>query len=858
MKITFNQLTIAAVLTLVFSSWVKSNFFDQKTIAYAFNQNQTLDLSQTDNLVDRGRKLYQNSQYQEAIALWQQAVIEAKNQGNDLQLALSWSYISLAYQKLGQWQNAEISLHEAQAILDSKPNLSPLVRAQILNTQGSLELALGKAEAAFKTWQRAGEVYLQAEDETGWLGSQVNQAQALQKLGFYRRAKLLLQNIQQKIEQQEDSQLKAIAWQNLGVALYTNGNFPTALEILTKSLDLSQQLSLNTQANILISIGNTQQALQNPNQALLSYQEAVAASSNTQVKLEALLNQFSLLIKLEQYSQAEKLFSPIQTLLTQLSPSRQQIYAQVNFAENLIKYQEQNPQNNDFNLKIGQLLAQASKNAQLIADQRAESYSLGILGHLYLNNQQWPEAQSLTEKALQLAQSINAEDIAYQWQWQLGKIEQALGNREKAIISYQQAVNTLNNLRADLVAISNEVQFSFREKVAPVYRELVALLLTTDQNGNIPQLNLENARQTIEYLQLAELENFFRENCLAPQPKPIDQIDPHAAVIYTIILEDQLAVILSQPDRPLAYYATYLPQSEINNRVEEFLQSLNPAYSNQLRQQSAQTIYNWLISPAEKLINPNQIDTLVFVLDGFLQSIPMAALYDGEQYLIEKYRLALTPGLQLLASQSLENQEVATFMAGVSEANLGFSALPGVEVEFQEIASETISQQLLNQQFTRQQLETSLNDNNYPILHFATHGQFSSSSDDTFILAWQDSINIQDFQTILRTRERRNRNPIELLILSACQTATGDRRAALGLAGMAVRSGARSTIATLWSVKDDSTARLMAELYIALTQPEVKFHKAEALRQAQLKLLQSEDFNHPFYWAPFVLVGNWL
>ncbi len=853
-----NQLLVGAVLTLISANLVEGNFWAQKAIAYGFNQHQTLQLSQTDNLVARGRKLYQNSQYQEAIAVWQQAVTEAKSKGDALQLALSWSYISLASQQLGQWQNATISLQEAQAILETKSEVPPALQAQILNTQGSLELALGKPEAAFKSWQQAGEAYLQAEDETGWLGSQVNQAQALQKLGFYRRAQLLLQNIQQKIAQHQDSQLKAIAWQNLGVALYTNGNFQPALEILSKSLDLSRQLSLNTQANILIGIGNTQQALQNPNQALLSYQEAVAASSNTQVKLEALLNQFSLLIKLERYAQAEKIFSPIQTLLTQLSPSRQQIYAQVNFAKNLIKYQEQNPQDNDFNLKIGQLLAQASKNAQLIADKRAQSSSLGTLGHLYLNNQQWQEAQSLTEKALQLAQAINAEDIAYQWQWQLGKIEQALGNREKAIIAYQQAVNTLNSLRADLVAISNEVQFSFREKVAPVYRELVALLLTTDRKGNIPQENLENARQTIEYLQLAELENFFRENCLDPQPKPIDQIDPHAAVIYTIILEDRLAVILSQPEQPLTYYATYLPQSEINNQVEEFLQSLNPAYSNQLRQQSAQTIYNWLISPAEKLINLNQIDTLVFVLDGFLQSIPMAALYDGEQYLIEKYRIALTPGLQLLASQSLANQEVATFMAGVSEANLGFSALPGVEVEFQEIASEIISQQLLNQQFTRQQLETSLNDNNYPILHFATHGQFSSTPDNTFILAWQDSINIQDFQTILRTRERRNRSPIELLILSACQTATGDRRATLGLAGMAVRSGARSTIATLWSVKDNSTARLMAELYAVLTQPEVKFHKAEALRQAQLKLLQSEDFNHPFYWAPFVLIGNWL
>ena len=669
MKIKINQLTITTILILVSSSLVKSDLGVQKTIAYTFtfNQHQTLELSQTDNLVNRGRKLYQNSQYQQAIAVWQQAITEGKNKGDAVQQALSWSYISLASQQLGQWQDAEMSLKEAKTVFDSQSNLPTSVQAQILNTQGSLELALGKPEAALKSWQQASKIYLQAQDDTGWLGSQVNQAQALQKLGFYRRANLLLQNIQQQIEQQEDNQLKAIAWQNLGVVLYTNGNFETALEVLSKSLNLSQQLSLNTQANILISIGNTQQALQNYDQALSSYQEALAEASNPPVKLEALLNQLSLLIKLERYSQAEQLFSPIESLLSQLSPSRQQIYAQVNFAENLIKYQANKPPNQDINLKTAKLLARAIKNAQLIADQRAESYSLGTLGNLYLRNQQWQEAQSLTEQALQLAQSLNAEDIAYQWQWQLGKIERALGNTEKAIVSYQQAVNSLNNLRADLVAISNEVQFSFREKVAPVYRELVALLLTADQNGSIPQQNLEDARQTIESLQLAELENFFRENCLDPQPKPIDQIDPHAAVIYTIILEDRLAVILSQPDQPLTYYATHLPQSEINETIEQFFQSLNPAYSNQLRQQNAQIIYDWLISAAENLIDPNQIDTFVFILDGFLQNIPMAALYDGEQYLIEKYRLAVTPGLQLLASQPLANQSVATFMAGVSE-----------------------------------------------------------------------------------------------------------------------------------------------------------------------------------------------
>jgi CHAT domain-containing protein len=138
----------------------------------------------------------------------------------------------------------------------------------------------------------------------------------------------------------------------------------------------------------------------------------------------------------------------------------------------------------------------------------------------------------------------------------------------------------------------------------------------------------------------------------------------------------------------------------------------------------------------------------------------------------------------------------------------------------------------------------------------ATHGQFGSNPDETFVLAWDTPIKVREFQNLLRSRERGDSNPVELLVLSACQTAAGDKQAALGLAGMAVRSGARSTLATLWAVKDESTALLMTEFYRELTQAQI--NKAEALRQAQLTLVQSSQFQHPFYWAPFVLVGNWL
>ncbi|HAA28178.1 MAG TPA: hypothetical protein DCE56_11515, partial [Cyanobacteria bacterium UBA8553] len=359
----------------------------------------------------------------------------------------------------------------------------------------------------------------------------------------------------------------------------------------------------------------------------------------------------------------------------------------------------------------------------------------------------------------------------------------------------------------------------------------------------------------------AELDNFFREACLKTKPEQIDQVDPTAAIIYPIILPDRIAVIFSLPrqssQKPwLRYYQTKLPQSQVESVLEQLFQSLNPAFSNKQRLRVSQQVYDWLIRPAEAQFAQSGVKTLVFVPDGSLRNLPMAALHDGQHYLVEKYNIAVSQGLQLLQPRSLIRKRLKVLLGGLTEARQGFSALPAVESELNQIASEMRSKVLLNQKFIKTTIEEQIYAEPFPIIHLATHAQFSSNADNTFLLTWDGRINVKDLDRLLRGREQENTNPIELLVLSACQTAVGDKRAALGLAGLAVRSGTRSTLATLWSVRDQSTAELMAQFYRELTQTEV--NKAEALRQAQLKLLKKPKYEHPFYWAPFVLVGNWL
>lgn len=243
----------------------------------------------------------------------------------------------------------------------------------------------------------------------------------------------------------------------------------------------------------------------------------------------------------------------------------------------------------------------------------------------------------------------------------------------------------------------------------------------------------------------------------------------------------------------------------------------------------------------------------------------MAALHDGQHYLIEKYSLGLTPSLQLRQPVSLAKSQLKALLGGITESVQGFTALPGVQAEVNDIQQQLPAEVLLNKQFTRTVLQQQVQSTAFPIVHLATHGEFSSDAEKTFILTWDDRMNAKQLGDLLRQRSQGNRRPIELLVLSACQTAQGDTRAALGLAGLAVRSGAQSTLGTLWSVDDQATTRLMTRFYQELLKPGVT--KAEALRQAQLSLFKGEmatadqtnqEFSHPYYWAPFVLVGDWL
>ena len=810
-------------------------------------------------LLQQGKNYYQTGKFSQAAKVWQSALQNYQTQGDIIKQIQTLNYLALTYKELGNIKQAQIFIDRSFNLLKSLKkinNQSSLLLGQALNTQGTIQILQGQTETALDTWKQAAQTYEKTGDKTGKLISQINQAQGLQALGQYLHAKKLLEELITQLQKQPDSLIKAQGLRSLGVAMQTLGDLQQSKKTLEQSLTISKQLiSPDTVDAVLFSIANVARDLQENEQALKYYQDVVNLSPSILTRIEANLNQLSLLIKLQRWKSASALIPQLETQITQLSSSRPAIYAKINFAASLMKMErvaENGQVFSKFNgAKIAKILAKAIQQARKIQDPRAEAYSLKQLGQLYQEKGQLTAAKTLTEQSLKIAQNINAADLLASTAGQLGVIFKQQGNLDHAIAAYEISFNNLQSLRNDLVAINTEIQFNFKENIEPFYRDFASLLLQKDT-----QSNLKQARKVIDALRIAELDNYFRDACVDTYPVALEEIDVQAAVIYPIILRDRLEVIISVPNQPLRHYNTQLTQQQIEATLQEIYSSISPIYSSDKRLKLFQQLYNWLLAPAEATLQENDVKTLVFVPDGFLQRLPMAALYDGKQYLVEKYSVVFSPGLQLFPP-ALQQNKMSVLVAGITQARQGFNPLPGVTTEIKEITNAINSVALIDQEFTRNQFKTIIESQPFPIVHLATHGQFSSNPQETFLLTWSDRISIQDFEGLFQKRRLGIIKPIELLVMSACQTAAGDRRATLGLAGFALRSGAKSTIASLWSVSDESTSSLMAEFYQQLTENKL-ITKAEALRQAQLKVMKNPSYKHPYYWSSFVIVGNWL
>ena len=509
-----------------------------------------------------------------------------------------------------------------------------------------------------------------------------------------------------------------------------------------------------------------------------------------------------------------------------------------------------------------ELDAEAANLATASGDERALSWALGHQGGLYELERKLPEALVLTRRALALAQRLQAADSQYRWQWQTGRILGKMGERDAAVEAYRRAVLVLESIRND-VAIrygNRNAGSSYRHAVGAIYYELSDLLLQRADglDGAELQAVLREARATAESLKSAELEDYFQDDCvnlLRSKQRGVENLSKTAAVLYILPLATRTELLLSLPSG-IQRYKVAISDAELTTKVRSFRVNLENRTTNEFLEQ-ARELYTLLIAPVDAALKSSGIDTLVFVPDGSLRTIPMAALNDGEKFLIEKYAVAVTPGLELMEAGPTGLRAPRMMISGLTEGVQKFPPLPAVQVEVDQLRKlYPQNERLMNGEFVKARVTEKFSGEPFTIVHIASHGHIDADVRKSFVLTHSDKLTLDDLERLIRPGQLADK-PLELLTLSACQTAAGDDRAALGLGGVAVKAGARAAFATLWCVNDKASAELVADFYTNLNAPGGTT-KALALQAAQRRLLTDPRYVHPCYWAPYLIIGNWL
>lgn len=546
-----------------------------------------------------------------------------------------------------------------------------------------------------------------------------------------------------------------------------------------------------------------------------------------------------------------------------------------------------------------EILQKAKAVAQYIDNPRAKSYIFGDLGKLYEEQAQYDVALQFSRQALFFAQQSWRSELVYTWYWQIGRIFHAQNRIPQAIDAYQQSIDAFSHVRNQMIGENYcQASFSFHDQVATVYYEFADLLLKqaplVETDSKRTEL-LHQARRTIELYKTAELQNYYQDTCLDASGNciPIENIlSSNTAVIYPIPLENRIELLVTFADA-IVQKTVPVTNTRLEEEVSLFLvplrrhpyeqllrsgrrgevvgspttvQECSPSVREYVASQQfdtsylapAQQLYEWLIAPLEQEFKARGVDTLVVIPEGILRTMPYSALHNGSEFLVENYAVAISPSL-CLSKDFKHEQYHSILLSGLSEAVQGFEPIPCVGYELQEIQKiYQASEPLINENFVVSNLQQKIKQIDYSVLHIASHGQFRENLSDTFILTYDDKLSMNKLERLIQFMRLQGKE-VNLLTLSACETAVGNDRAALGLAGVAIKAGVKSAFASLWQVDDVATPAVVIEFYNQLKTKDTTM--AKALQTAQKQILSSpkyKPYQHPYYWSAFLLIGSWL
>ncbi len=754
-----------------------------------------------------------------------------------------------------------------------------------LMTEAKTLYGKGDFQHAAAIWERLADISDAEKDPDSYLEIATYLAVCYRSLGYYQKALAAYQRALPSVEKSGDRDRSTLFLTSLGDFYLSVGDIAKAVMYQEKALEQARISEtpyilasvLNNTGNVLAANGEYEGSLAAYEQCLEQQTEQVSEEKLLlRLRTRVLINIVRVTFWAGDYENTSSALTYSLTEIEKIPDS--QTKASDLFSLGLLIQairEELDPGDAEMtNLFTGmayQALKEGMRIAEKLGENRLLSYACGYMGGLYESETRYSDAAKLTLRAIFFAQQGNHPDILYLWQWQMGRLFKTQGDTEDAVNAYRHAVAALAPIRHAMLKGYRNQRDAFYETVKPVYLGLADLLLrqaeklkpetgfpgSETSRMTAHHAMLREARDTMERLKTAELQDFFEDECIAAlHAKNItpDRTPPGTAIIHPIVLPDRVVMLLTLPDG-MRQVSVPVDAGQLHETVIQFREHLQTRTSNQFLY-DAWTLYDCLIRPMSPILEQRNIDTLVIAPDGSLRLIPFAALHDREHFLIEKYAVGIIPSATLTEPKPFEWEDAEIFVGGLSQAVQEFSPLPNVPKEMKAV-KEIMGGRVMfqDEDYTLGNLTRAFRDRAYTIVHLATHGMFGGGPEQTFLLTYDDKLTMNRLEQLIglgRFREKQ----LELLTLSACQTALGDELAALGLAGVAVKAGARSTLATLWYVDDEATSVAIREFYQQLRNADVS--KVKALQNAQKKLIGQLRYWHPAYWAPFLLIGSWL
>lgn len=541
---------------------------------------------------------------------------------------------------------------------------------------------------------------------------------------------------------------------------------------------------------------------------------------------------------------------------------------------------------------------------QAVADAKnaAELKSTAELELVRLYREEHRESDAVQIAKMVLGQE--GQGLTPQIRWQLeaerARAEVSMGHIPQALQAFASSFDTAESIRADLPKRDEKGRSWFSQTLVPLYLERVALLVdqsTLDRPVVSRHALLKEAILTLEAINRASLEEFLGHSCGVPDQKVrltdlLDNGEAQTAFVYPFVAGDHGYVILANRGEIEAIPLRGMNARVLQQKVATFSKSLaNPASD---PVPLAKELYGQVFAPLEPSLAKGQVKRIVVIPDSLFRKIPLAALHDGRNYLVTRYAFATLTGLSLFNPKDEGASDDRIFVAGLgdpgpvvdelpeqvnrevmnsarargigasgsSTASLGQLAsrdvvkdalkLPGVEREV-EVLRPLASSVLTDRTFTRDALYRTFETQRFSALHIASHGVIGRSSQQSFILTYDHLLKFGDLERMLQSG--RQSGHLRLLTLSACHSAEGDEQAPLGLSGLALKANVPRALGSLWPVDDQATVRLMQKFYQGFLSEDRS--ASSALAESQQKLLEQSEFHHPFYWAPFILVGRW-